>query len=116
MSIATVKNKLCSHSGTNPSAMILELKDNKGSLLAVLNDDGRKLGFYSPSDGYVSLSLHYYLLPPSPQVYSLPPIFISFVYQLYFAHYRYRPHLSLSKRVAGRHQQSGKVCDERRRL
>jgi len=51
MTISAVKVKLCAHCGTNPSVMILQLKDGSGSLLAVLSDDDRKLGFFSPEDG-----------------------------------------------------------------
>lgn len=53
MSVASVKNKLCFHCGTNPSAMVLQLKDEAGRLAAVLDNDAAKLGFYSPADGAV---------------------------------------------------------------
>lgn len=53
MSIGAVKSKLCSHTGSNPSAMELELKNPSGILLAVLQDDDRKLGFYSPKNGFI---------------------------------------------------------------
>lgn len=53
MTIADVKAKLCFHCGTPPSAMRLQLKDPGSRLLAVLDDDARMLGFYSPADGYV---------------------------------------------------------------
>lgn len=53
MTVAGVKQKLCSHSGTNPSAMVLQLKNERERLIAVLDDDTRKLGFYSPMDGYI---------------------------------------------------------------
>ncbi len=33
-------------------AQVLQLKDERGRLLAVLDDDGRKLGYYSPQDGF----------------------------------------------------------------
>lgn len=54
MTIAAVKNKLSFHCGTSPSAMILQLKSDKGSSESVtLSDDSRKLGFYSPQNGNV---------------------------------------------------------------
>ena len=52
MSIDSVKSNLCFHCGTPPSAQQLQLKDERGRLLACLDDDSRKLGFYSPRDGY----------------------------------------------------------------
>lgn len=51
MRIDSVKQKLCFHCGTPPSAMVLQLKDEQGKLLAVLSDDSKMLGFYSPYDG-----------------------------------------------------------------
>ena len=33
--------------------MVLQLKDERGSLIAVMDNDATKLGFYSPRDGYV---------------------------------------------------------------
>lgn len=51
MSIDTVKTKLCSHTGSNPSAMVLQLKDDRGALMATLTDPYKPLGFYSPFDG-----------------------------------------------------------------
>lgn len=54
MTIAAVKSKLCFHCGTSPSAMILQLKDEGNSrVIASLSDDSRKLGYYSPIDGYI---------------------------------------------------------------
>lgn len=53
MRIDSVKQKLCFHCGTLPSAMALQLKDEQGKLLAVLDDDSKMLGFYSPYDGCV---------------------------------------------------------------
>ncbi|KAG2489262.1 hypothetical protein HYH03_012282 [Edaphochlamys debaryana] len=53
--IEAVKVKLSFHTGTNPSAMLLTLLDEAGTPLAQLCDDSKKLGFYSPRDGY---SLH----------------------------------------------------------
>lgn len=53
MTIAGVKKKLCFHCGTSPTAMVLQLKDDQGRLLAVLDDEFKKLGYYSPQDGCV---------------------------------------------------------------
>ncbi|PRW56915.1 tubulin folding cofactor B [Chlorella sorokiniana] len=52
MTIDAVKRKLCFHCGTPPSAQVLQLKDDRGRLLAVLDDEARKLGYYSPQDGF----------------------------------------------------------------
>lgn len=53
MTVHNVKSKLCFHCGTPPSAMELQLKDPAGKLLAVLGDESRKLGYYSPTDGCI---------------------------------------------------------------
>ena len=53
MTIDAVKMKLSSHCGTPGSDMLLQLRDNNGMLIAILADAHRKLGFYSPRDGYV---------------------------------------------------------------
>lgn len=53
MTVEAVKVKLSFHCGTNPSAMIVHLLDEDGSLLYTLWEDHRKLGYYSPMDGYV---------------------------------------------------------------
>lgn len=53
MTIDTVKNKLSSHTGSSPLAMVLQLKDDKGNLMATLTDPYKPLGFYSPYDGWV---------------------------------------------------------------
>lgn len=53
MSIDTVKNKLSSHTGTSPSAMILQLKDEQGRLVATLADPCKPLGYYPVGDGWV---------------------------------------------------------------
>lgn len=52
MSVEAVKRKLCFHCGTPPSAQRLTLKDERGRVVAPLDDGARKLGFYSPRDGY----------------------------------------------------------------
>lgn len=60
--IDSVKAKLVSHVGTSPSAMVLELKDSQGTLIARLADPAKKLGFYSPEDGFI---LHVHDLDPT---------------------------------------------------
>uniref|UniRef100_A0A061S2S3 Tubulin-folding cofactor B n=1 Tax=Tetraselmis sp. GSL018 TaxID=582737 RepID=A0A061S2S3_9CHLO len=51
MTVAAVKHKLMTHCGTSPSAMLIQLKDDTGKAICSLEDDSRKLGFYSPYDG-----------------------------------------------------------------
>ena len=51
MTIGAVKHKLMSHTGSSPSSMQLQLKDESGNLLDHLSDDSRLLGFYSPYNG-----------------------------------------------------------------
>lgn len=51
MTVRSVKQKLMSHTGSSPSSMQLQLKDETGRLLSQLSDDNRLLGFYSPYDG-----------------------------------------------------------------
>lgn len=51
MTIGAVKDKLVHHTGTNPSAMVLQLKDEDGNMMYSLSDDSRKLGYYSPYNG-----------------------------------------------------------------
>lgn len=53
MTISAVKDKLMSHVGTSSGSMVLTLKDNRGSKVADLLDDSRKLGYYSPMSGYI---------------------------------------------------------------
>lgn len=53
MSILTVKQKLMTHCGTNPSAMVLQLKDERGNIMMTMSDESRPLGFYSPYNGCV---------------------------------------------------------------
>jgi hypothetical protein len=54
MSIESLKHKLHTHCGSSVNSMVLQLKDETGQLVAVLNDDCRKLGFYSPRNGWVA--------------------------------------------------------------
>ena len=51
MTVAAVKQKLMSHTGSSPNSMQLQLKDETGRLLAQMSDNSRLLGFYSPYDG-----------------------------------------------------------------
>lgn len=55
MTVEAVKFKLSSHCGTLASDMILHLKDGSGQLVAILTEPHRKLGFFSPEDGWVPL-------------------------------------------------------------
>lgn len=52
MTIDAVKRKLNNMTGTALTSMVLQLKDEAGRLVAPLDDDGRKLGYYSPHDGW----------------------------------------------------------------
>lgn len=51
MTISAVKHKLMSHTGSSPSSMQLQLKDESGTVLDHLSDDNRLLGYYSPYNG-----------------------------------------------------------------
>jgi len=51
--IERVKERLQSHCGTSPSMMQLQLKDYTGKLVYEMNDDSKKLGYYSPEDGWI---------------------------------------------------------------
>jgi len=53
MSIERVKEKLMAHTGTSAAASRLTLKDCAGNAVAEMNDDSKKLGFYSPQNGWV---------------------------------------------------------------
>lgn len=55
MTIERVKERLMSHTGTSPSAMVLQLKDNAGRVVAALDDPSKKLGYFSPEDGCVGV-------------------------------------------------------------
>nr|2KJ6_A Chain A, Tubulin folding cofactor B [Arabidopsis thaliana] len=52
MSVEAVKEKLWKKCGTSVNSMALELYDDSGSKVAVLSDDSRPLGFFSPFDGF----------------------------------------------------------------
>ena len=52
MLIGQVKDKVSSHTGTPVTSMKLQLKNSSGRTIAVLEDESRKLGYYSPEDGY----------------------------------------------------------------
>jgi tubulin-folding cofactor B len=62
MSVEAVKEKLWKKCGTSVNSMALELYDDSGSKVAVLSDDSRPLGFFSPFDGF---RLHIIDLDPS---------------------------------------------------
>ena len=51
MSVSAVKAKLSTHCGTSAQDMAVKLKDESGKVFAVLSDNSRKLGYYSPYDG-----------------------------------------------------------------
>eukprot|EP00736_Rhodelphis_marinus_P010270 Rmarinus@m.6239 len=53
MKISTVKDKLKTHTGTNPDSMRLYLKQSNGAPVAELGDDSRMLGYFSPEDGMI---------------------------------------------------------------
>ncbi|XP_060958585.1 tubulin-folding cofactor B [Cannabis sativa] len=57
-----VKEKLWHKCGTSVTSMALELYDDNNSKIAILSDDSRPLGFYSPFDGY---RIHVIDLDPS---------------------------------------------------
>ena len=71
MTIDAVKMKLSSHCGTPGSDMLLQLRDNNGMLIAILADAHRKLGFYSPRDGYVIFAE---LAPSTLMIWHLPAL------------------------------------------
>eukprot|EP00775_Hariotina_reticulata_P001989 gene1989-2311_t len=52
MTVSAVKSKINSMTGTSVLTMVLQLNDEKGHLVAELHDDSKKLGFYSPHDGW----------------------------------------------------------------
>ena len=49
--VERVKERLRSHTGTAVDSMRLELFDQNNGKLAVLSDEWRPLGYYSPTDG-----------------------------------------------------------------
>jgi tubulin-folding cofactor B len=51
MTVDAVKRKINSMTGTSVSTMVLQLKNEQGKLVAELQDDSKKLGYYSPHDG-----------------------------------------------------------------
>ncbi|GAB2279211.1 hypothetical protein Dimus_013861 [Dionaea muscipula] len=62
MTVESVKEKLWKKCGTSVGFMSLELYDDTGYQVALLSDNLRPLGFYSPQDGY---RLHVVDLDPS---------------------------------------------------
>eukprot|EP00879_Flechtneria_rotunda_P020127 GHRR01021167.1.p1 GENE.GHRR01021167.1~~GHRR01021167.1.p1 ORF type:complete len:281 (+),score=68.21 GHRR01021167.1:118-960(+) len=53
MSVDAIKQKINSMTGTSVLTMTLQLKDETGRLVATLDNESRKFGFYSPRDGWV---------------------------------------------------------------
>ena len=51
MTVAAIKAKVNTHTGTSPDTMVLQLRDEGGRLVAALDDDARMQGFYSPRNG-----------------------------------------------------------------
>jgi tubulin-folding cofactor B len=62
MTVEAVKEKLWKKCGTSVDSMSVELYDDCGSKIAVLNNNTTSLGFYTPLDGY---RLHVIDLDPS---------------------------------------------------
>merc|ERR1711959_399490 len=52
MTIQDVCDKLRRHCGTGVENMMLQLFNNAGQMVCQLDDMNRKLGYYSPEDGY----------------------------------------------------------------
>ena len=55
MTVESIKSKVNTHTGSSVDTMVLQLKDEGGRLVAVLDDNTRKLGFYSPRSGCASV-------------------------------------------------------------
>lgn len=53
MTVEAVKRKIGTMTGSSSSSVSLQLRDGSGQLAALLDDDARMLGYYSPQDGYV---------------------------------------------------------------
>lgn len=49
--MSSVKEKIWRKCGTSVDYMSVELYDDTGAKLGVLNDDAKALGFYSPQNG-----------------------------------------------------------------
>lgn len=81
MSVYAVKQKLMSHTGSSPSSMQLQLKDESGNLLSHLSNDSKLLGYYSPYNGYVGS-----LKPFKTPSHSIDVSFVSQVAQKYLCH------------------------------
>lgn len=52
MTILELCEKLRRHCGTGADSMVLQLLDHSGQLVHILDDLDKKLGYYSPEDGY----------------------------------------------------------------
>lgn len=55
LTVGKVKDKIYMTTGTAPDFQALTLQDSAGTPLAILDDDSKQLGFYSPADG---MTLH----------------------------------------------------------
>ncbi|KAL3843893.1 hypothetical protein ACJIZ3_001296 [Penstemon smallii] len=62
ITVEAVKDKLWKKCGTSVESMSVELYDDVGNKVSVLDDNARPLGFYSPQDGF---RLHIIDLDPS---------------------------------------------------
>ena len=52
MTIMSVKDKLRTHCGTSANMMMLCLMDESGAMVASMDDDDKKLGYYSPENNW----------------------------------------------------------------
>lgn len=52
MTVEQVKEKLKTHTGTGVGTMLVYLVDREGRMVAELSEEHRKLGFFSPEDGF----------------------------------------------------------------
>jgi Ubiquitin-like domain len=57
MTVEAVKRKIGTMTGSSSSSVSLQLRDGSGQLAALLDDDARMLGYYSPQDGYVCVCI-----------------------------------------------------------
>ena len=67
MTVEAVKAKLSTHCGTPAADMRLHLRTPHGGRAALLSEDHRMLGFYSPQDGCACLQ-------PKPKPKPMPQI------------------------------------------
>eukprot|EP00879_Flechtneria_rotunda_P026335 GHRR01028075.1.p1 GENE.GHRR01028075.1~~GHRR01028075.1.p1 ORF type:complete len:107 (+),score=25.53 GHRR01028075.1:343-663(+) len=71
MSVDAIKQKINSMTGTSVLTMTLQLKDETGRLVATLDNESRKFGFYSPRDGFVLLPV---IVLSNPSCGQLPSV------------------------------------------